>query len=111
MSKASETKANGKHDRFGRIIEENGERQGKLYSTFQNCLFFRVVLKQATVSKLIEDEHSVKGVEYRVGEAGESTSQVFAPLTIVCDGCFSRLRKSLSSSKVGLCTVMYLESF
>jgi squalene monooxygenase len=61
----------------------------------------RVVLKQATVTKLIEDDNTVKGVEFRSGEGGESTSRVFAPLTIVCDGCFSRLRKSLSSSKVG----------
>lgn len=61
-----------------------------------------MVLKQATVTKLIEDDNTVKGVEFRSGEGGESTSQVFAPLTIVCDGCFSRLRKSLSSSKVCL---------
>ena len=57
-----------------------------------------MTLQQGTVLSLIEVDGVVKGVKYRT--AGEEELEVRAPLTIVCDGCFSNLRRTLCSSKV-----------
>lgn len=58
-----------------------------------------VKLQQATVARLIEEgEGAVKGVVFR-GPNGEDV-EAKAPLTFVCDGCFSKLRRGLSKSKV-----------
>jgi squalene monooxygenase len=54
------------------------------------------------VTTLIEEKGIVKGVIYK-NKAGEEF-RTYAPLTIVCDGCFSNLRKSLSAPKVMMCT-------
>ena len=58
----------------------------------------RVTLQQATVTRLVEDGDTVRGVLYKDGEGRER--EVRAPLTFVCDGCFSNLRKSLCTAKV-----------
>lgn len=50
------------------------------------------------MTSLLEENGTVKGVLYK-NKAGEEF-KAFAPLTIVCDGCFSNLRKSLCSPKV-----------
>ena len=51
-----------------------------------------VKVMEATVSRLVEEEGEVKGVEYKV--KNELKKQfLFAPLTIVCDGLFSNFRK------------------
>jgi squalene monooxygenase len=47
---------------------------------------------------LIEKDGVVKGVKYK-SAAGEEL-EIFAPLTVVCDGCFSNLRRSLCNAKV-----------
>ncbi|XP_020256360.1 squalene epoxidase 1-like isoform X2 [Asparagus officinalis] len=57
-----------------------------------------VRLEQGTVTTLLEDNGVVKGVSYK-NEAGE-LRKTYAPLTIVCDGCFSNLRRSLCTPKV-----------
>ncbi|PRQ22086.1 putative squalene monooxygenase [Rosa chinensis] len=57
-----------------------------------------VKLEQGSVTTLIEEKGIVKGVIYK-NKAGEEM-RTYAPLTIVCDGCFSNLRKSLSTPKV-----------
>jgi len=57
-------------------------------------------LEQGTVTSLLEDEGTIKGVQYKTKNGEEM--QAYAPLTIVCDGCFSNLRKSLCKPKVGL---------
>ncbi|KAL6211881.1 hypothetical protein ACLB2K_017104 [Fragaria x ananassa] len=57
-----------------------------------------VKLEQGSVTTLIEEKGIVKGVIYK-NKAGEEM-RTYAPLTIVCDGCFSNLRKSLSAPKV-----------
>ncbi|KAK1269984.1 hypothetical protein QJS04_geneDACA022091 [Acorus gramineus] len=52
-----------------------------------------VKLEQGTVTSLLEENGTVKGVAYRVKSGAEF--KACAPLTVVCDGCFSNLRKSL----------------
>lgn len=61
-------------------------------------LFCSVRLEQGTVTSLIEEKGTVKGVHYKTKAGEELTSE--APLTIVCDGCFSNLRRSLCNPKV-----------
>lgn len=48
-----------------------------------------VKLEQGTVTSLIEEKGTVKGVQYKTKTGEELTA--YAPLTIVCDGCFSNL--------------------
>lgn len=55
-----------------------------------------VRLEQGTVKSLIEENGTVKGVHYKDKKDQEITAR--APLTIVCDGCCSNLRRSLCSS-------------
>ncbi|KAG2553606.1 squalene monooxygenase SE1-like [Panicum virgatum] len=57
-----------------------------------------VQLEQGTVTSLLEENGTVKGVQYKT-KSGEEL-KAFAPLTIVCDGCFSNLRRALCSPKV-----------
>ncbi|CAK9145012.1 unnamed protein product [Ilex paraguariensis] len=56
--------------------------------------------KQATVTSLIEKRGTGKGVQYKTASGQEMTTH--APLTIVCDGCFSNLRRSLYKPKVDI---------
>lgn len=60
--------------------------------------FRSVRLEQGTVTSLIEEKGTIKGVQYKTKAGDELTSH--APLTIVCDGCFSNLRRSLCNPKV-----------
>lgn len=64
-------------------------------------------LGQGTVTSLIEENGTIKGVHYKT-KAGQEL-EAFAPLTIVCDGCFSNLRRSLCKPKVIL-TCQYVLS-
>ncbi|KAI3794150.1 hypothetical protein L1987_36778 [Smallanthus sonchifolius] len=57
-----------------------------------------VELEQGTVTSLVEDEGTIRGVQYKT-KSGE-LMQAFAPLTVVCDGCFSNLRRSLCKPQV-----------
>ncbi|KAI7751253.1 hypothetical protein M8C21_016015, partial [Ambrosia artemisiifolia] len=57
-----------------------------------------VELEQGTVTSLLEDEGTIRGVKYKT-KSGE-VMKAFAPLTIVCDGCFSNLRRSLCKPQV-----------
>ncbi|CAA7027851.1 unnamed protein product [Microthlaspi erraticum] len=59
----------------------------------------KVRLEQGTVTSLLEEHGTVKGVQYRTKEGNELV-RLYAPLTIVCDGCFSNLRRSLCKPKV-----------
>ncbi|EOA22647.1 hypothetical protein CARUB_v10003339mg [Capsella rubella] len=52
-----------------------------------------VQLEEGTVKSLIEENGIVKGVTYKNSAGQEITA--FAPLTVVCDGCYSNLRRSL----------------
>ncbi|XP_073122708.1 squalene monooxygenase SE1-like [Henckelia pumila] len=73
----------------GRFIQRMREKA----STLPN-----VNLEQGTVTSLIEEDGTVKGVRYRSKNGQEMAA--YAPLTIVCDGCFSNLRRSLCTPKV-----------
>ncbi|XP_070556790.1 squalene monooxygenase-like [Ptychodera flava] len=54
---------------------------------------------EGTVSKILEDDGKVVGVTYKDKET-EEIKEVYAPLTIVADGCFSRFRKNLVKTSV-----------
>ncbi|PWA96591.1 squalene epoxidase, FAD/NAD(P)-binding domain protein [Artemisia annua] len=73
----------------GRFIQRMREKASSLPN---------VQLEQGTVSSLLEDNGTIKGVMYK-SKSGE-IKKAYAPLTIVCDGCFSNLRGSLCYPQV-----------
>ncbi|PIA25041.1 hypothetical protein AQUCO_13300029v1 [Aquilegia coerulea] len=73
----------------GRFIQRMREKAATLPN---------VRLEQGTVTSLLEENGTIKGVSYKT-KTGEEL-QAYAPLTVVCDGCFSNLRRSLCSPKV-----------
>ncbi|KAK4476952.1 hypothetical protein RD792_016122 [Penstemon davidsonii] len=75
----------------GRFVQRMREKA----STLSN-----VRLEQGTVTSLVEEKGIVKGVQYKTKNGEEITA--YAPLTIVCDGCFSNLRRSLCTPKVDI---------
>ncbi|OMO56313.1 Aromatic-ring hydroxylase-like protein [Corchorus olitorius] len=75
----------------GRFIQRMREKA----STLPN-----VKLEQGTVTSLITEKGTVKGVQYKTKNGDELIAK--APLTIVCDGCFSNLRRSLCNPKVDI---------
>ncbi|KAK4428745.1 Squalene monooxygenase SE1 [Sesamum alatum] len=73
----------------GRFIQRMREKAASLPT---------VRLEQGTVTSLLEEKGTIRGVQYKT-KSGEEL-KAYAPLTIVCDGCFSNLRRSLCSPKV-----------
>ncbi|KAF8410265.1 hypothetical protein HHK36_002790 [Tetracentron sinense] len=73
----------------GRFIQRMREKVSSLPN---------VQLEQGTVTSLLEENGTIKGVQYKNKSGQELTTH--APLTIVCDGCFSNLRRSLCNPKV-----------
>ncbi|CAD5330237.1 unnamed protein product [Arabidopsis thaliana] len=73
----------------GRFVQRMRERASLLPN---------VRMEQGTVTSLVEENGIIKGVQYKTKDGQELKS--FAPLTIVCDGCFSNLRRSLCKPKV-----------
>ncbi|XP_031264408.1 squalene monooxygenase SE1-like [Pistacia vera] len=73
----------------GRFIQRMREKAASLSN---------VRLEQGTVTSLIEEEGIIKGVTYKTKTGQELT--IYATLTVVCDGCCSNLRRSLSKPKV-----------
>ncbi|PPD86353.1 hypothetical protein GOBAR_DD16710 [Gossypium barbadense] len=59
-----------------------------------------VNLEQGTAISLLEENGIVKGVHYK-NKSGQMLT-AYAPLTIVCNGCFSNLRRSLCYPKVDI---------
>ncbi|XP_076935129.1 squalene monooxygenase SE1-like [Bidens hawaiensis] len=59
-----------------------------------------VRLEQGTVTSLIEEKGSVTGVRYKTRAGQDITAN--APLTIVCDGCFSNLRRGLCKPDIDI---------
>ncbi|KAM3325445.1 hypothetical protein P3S67_000570 [Capsicum chacoense] len=59
-----------------------------------------VKLEQGTVTTLLEEKGIIKGVQYKT-KSGEEL-KACAPLTIVCDGCFSNLRRTLCNPNMCL---------
>ncbi|KAK4477432.1 hypothetical protein RD792_016653 [Penstemon davidsonii] len=73
----------------GRFIQRMREKAATLPN---------VQLEQGTVTSLLEENGTIKGIQYKT-KTGEEM-KAYAPLTIVCDGCFSNLRRSLCDPKV-----------
>ncbi|KAI5430459.1 hypothetical protein KIW84_034874 [Lathyrus oleraceus] len=73
----------------GRFIQQMREKASSLPN---------VKLEQRTVTSLLKENGTIKGVNYKNKSGQEFTTK--APLTIVCDGCFSNLRRSLCNPKV-----------
>ncbi|CAL9228410.1 unnamed protein product [Arabidopsis halleri] len=73
----------------GRFVQRMREKASSLPN---------VRMEQGTVTSLVEENGIIKGVQYKTKDGQELKS--FAPLTIVCDGCFSNLRRSLCKPKV-----------
>ncbi|XXG56812.1 hypothetical protein AAC387_Pa03g4131 [Persea americana] len=73
----------------GRFIQRMREKASSLPN---------VTLEQGTVTSLLEENGTVNGVLYKTKNSEEL--RAYAPLTIVCDGCFSNLRRSLCIPKV-----------
>ncbi|KAG2694499.1 hypothetical protein I3760_08G147700 [Carya illinoinensis] len=73
----------------GRFIQRMREKAATLPN---------VQLEQGTVTSLLEGNGTIKGVQYKTKDGQEH--KAYAPLTIVCDGCFSKLHRSLCNPKV-----------
>ncbi|KAK7861072.1 squalene epoxidase 1 [Quercus suber] len=73
----------------GRFIQRMREKAATLSN---------VKLEQGTVTSLLEENKTIRGVQYKTKDGQEHTA--YAPLTIVCDGCFSNLRRTLCNPKV-----------
>ncbi|KAL4377815.1 hypothetical protein GQ457_02G015480 [Hibiscus cannabinus] len=73
----------------GRFIQRMREKAATLPN---------VRLEQGTVTSLLEERGTIRGVQYKTKDGEEL--RAYAPLTIVCDGCFSNLRRSLCNPKV-----------
>ncbi|XP_050205989.1 squalene epoxidase 3-like [Mercurialis annua] len=73
----------------GRFIQRMREKAATLPN---------VKLEQGAVTSLLEENGTIKGVQYKTKDGQEL--RAYAPLTIVCDGCFSNLRRFLCNSKV-----------
>ncbi|OAY33574.1 squalene epoxidase 3 isoform X2 [Manihot esculenta] len=73
----------------GRFIQRMREKAAKIPN---------VKLQQGTVTSLLEENGTINGVQYKTKDGQEL--RVHAPLTVVCDGCFSNLRRSLCNPKV-----------
>ncbi|KAG4965034.1 hypothetical protein JHK85_040009 [Glycine max] len=99
----------GKHTRLSYPLEKfHSDVSGR---SFHNGRFIQrmrekaasipnVRLEQGTVTSLIEEKGTIKGVQYKTKDGQELAT--YAPLTIVCDGCFSNLRRSLCNPKVDI---------
>ncbi|GAV57687.1 DAO domain-containing protein/SE domain-containing protein [Cephalotus follicularis] len=73
----------------GRFIQRMREKAASLPN---------VSLEEGTVTSLLEEKGTIKGVQYKTKDGQEH--KAYAPLTVVCDGCFSNLRRSLCNPKV-----------
>ncbi|CAI8618027.1 unnamed protein product [Vicia faba] len=97
----------GKHTRLSYPLENfNSDVSGR---SFHNGRFIQrmrekasslpnVKLEQGTVTSLLDENGTIKGVNFKNKSGQEFTTK--APLTIVCDGCFSNLRRALCNPKV-----------
>ncbi|KAF5749692.1 Squalene monooxygenase isoform 1 [Tripterygium wilfordii] len=75
----------------GRFIQKMREKA----ATLDNVRF-----EQGIVTSLLKENGTIKGVVYKTKDGQEL--KAYAPLTFVCDGCFSNLRRSLCNPKVDM---------
>ncbi|XP_056262011.1 squalene monooxygenase isoform X1 [Pseudoliparis swirei] len=57
-----------------------------------------VTFIEGNVTSLLEEDGCITGVQYKDKETGD-LKEIYAPLTVVADGCFSKFRKNLVSGK------------
>ncbi|XP_024538071.1 squalene epoxidase 3 [Selaginella moellendorffii] len=82
----------GRSFHHGRFVQRLRQKADSLHT---------VKLVEGTVLSLIEGDGIVKGVRYRVKkEDGVQVVEAYAPITFVCDGYSSNLRKNLCTPKV-----------
>ncbi|GFP88686.1 squalene monooxygenase [Phtheirospermum japonicum] len=84
-----ESDVSGRSFHNGRFVQRMREKAASIPN---------VRIEQGTVTSLIEEKGTIKGVQYKTRNGHEVSA--YAPLTIVCDGCFSNLRRSLCTPKV-----------
>ncbi|XP_054789381.1 squalene monooxygenase SE1-like [Prosopis cineraria] len=84
-----ESDVSGRSFHNGRFIQRMRQKASSLPT---------VKLEEGTVTSLVEEKGTIKGVHYKTKSGQELIAK--APLTIVCDGCFSNLRRSLCKPKV-----------
>ncbi|KAI7727962.1 hypothetical protein M8C21_002807 [Ambrosia artemisiifolia] len=84
-----ESDVSGRSFHNGRFIQRMREKAASLPN---------VKLEQGTVTSLLEINGTVQGVNYKTKDGQTLTAR--APLTIVCDGCFSNLRRALCKPQV-----------
>ncbi|CAN0917732.1 Squalene monooxygenase SE1, partial [Linum grandiflorum] len=91
---------NGKSTRLSYPLDKFQEDVAgrSFHNGFLLLLWFSVRLQQGTVTSLLEENGVIKGVQYKTKDGLEL--KAYAPLTVVCDGCFSNLRRNLCTSKV-----------
>jgi squalene monooxygenase len=76
-----------------------GLRNSKLLRQMRAHLIshYCITLIEGTVTDLIEDQGQIAGLRY-IPKGSESTTDIKAPLTIVCDGMFSSFRDTLADT-------------
>ncbi|KAH9797016.1 Squalene monooxygenase [Citrus sinensis] len=79
----------GRSFHHGRFVQRMREKAASLPN---------VRMEQGTVTSLLERNGTIKGVEYKTKTGEKHTA--YAPLTVVCDGCCSNLRRNLCNPKV-----------
>ncbi|KAE8727149.1 Squalene epoxidase 2 [Hibiscus syriacus] len=81
----------GRNFHNGRFVQRLRNKAASLHN---------VSLEQGAVTSLIEENGTVKGVHYK-DKSGQLLT-AYAPLTVICDGYFSNLRRSLCNPKVDI---------
>ncbi|XP_016551380.2 LOW QUALITY PROTEIN: squalene monooxygenase SE1 [Capsicum annuum] len=87
-------------EKFRADVSGRGFHNGPFIQRMREKVVYlpNVKLEQGTVTTLLEEKGTIKGVQYKT-KSGEEL-KACAPLTIVCDGCFSNLRRTLCNPNV-----------
>ncbi|KAJ9538041.1 hypothetical protein OSB04_030774 [Centaurea solstitialis] len=85
--------------KFDSNVKGNSFHNGRFIQRMRNKASFlpNVKLEQGTVTSLLKTQGTVNGVQYKT--KGGHAMTAYAPLTVVCDGCFSNLRRELCNPK------------
>ncbi|KAL4036609.1 hypothetical protein IC575_000168 [Cucumis melo] len=86
-----DSNVSGRSFHNGRFIQRLREKAAALSN---------VRMEQGTVTSIVEEDGIVKGVQYKTKNGKELTA--YAPLTIVCDGGFSNLRRKLCKPQIDI---------
>ncbi|XP_020579137.1 squalene monooxygenase-like [Phalaenopsis equestris] len=89
-------------EKYGSHVAGRGIHNGRFVQRLREkaASLPNVRMEEGTVTSLLKENGIVKGVTYK-SKAGYEL-KAFAPLTIVCDGCFSNLRRALCNPKVDI---------